>query len=214
MYVGRDRSSAVAGKTFPAFPVCNLKFYVSGKRPIVKTSSATMGSRVGIMKNLWFQFNPTDSHLPLYTCRSLKSPLHPRHANHIHLLKDETSCWVFIYNYWILIISKIRGFCTRNIPIILVRPPGSWAKTFPNTLRPRQNGRHFAEDIFKYIFLNENVIISAKISLTFVPNGPFNNIPALVKIMAWHRPGDNPLSEPTMVRLHICVTRPQWANGG
>ena len=26
-----------------------------------------------------------------------------------------------------------------------------------NTLRPRQNGRHFADDIFKLIFLNENV---------------------------------------------------------
>ena len=28
-----------------------------------------------------------------------------------------------------------------------------------NTLRPRQYGRHFAEDTFKRIFLNENVII-------------------------------------------------------
>ena len=26
-----------------------------------------------------------------------------------------------------------------------------------NTLRPRQNGRHFPDDIFKWIFLNENV---------------------------------------------------------
>ena len=26
-----------------------------------------------------------------------------------------------------------------------------------NTLRPRQNGRHFADDIFKCIFLNENI---------------------------------------------------------
>ena len=83
-----------------------------------------------------------------------------------------------------------------------------------NTLRPRQNGRHFADDTFKYIFLNENVIISAKISLKFVPKGPINNIAALVQIMAWRRPGDEPLSEPMMVRLptHICVTRPQWVN--
>ena len=28
-----------------------------------------------------------------------------------------------------------------------------------NTLRPRQDGRHFADNIFKYIFLNENVFI-------------------------------------------------------
>ena len=26
-----------------------------------------------------------------------------------------------------------------------------------NTLRPRQDGRHFPDDNFKYIFLNENV---------------------------------------------------------
>ena len=79
-----------------------------------------------------------------------------------------------------------------------------------NTLRPRKIGRHFA-DIAKCIFLNENVYISIKISLYFVPKGPINNIPALVQIMAWRRPGDKPLSEPMMVSLltHICVTRPQ-----
>ena len=49
-----------------------------------------------------------------------------------------------------------------------------------NTLRPRQNGRRFADDTFKRIFLNENARISIKISLKFVPNGPINNIPALV----------------------------------
>ena len=79
-----------------------------------------------------------------------------------------------------------------------------------NTLRPRQNERHFADDIFKYIFLNENVWIPIKISLKFVPKGRINNIPALVQIMAWRRPGDKPLSEPMMVSLptQICVTRP------
>ena len=43
-----------------------------------------------------------------------------------------------------------------------------------NTLRPRQNGRHFADDTFKRIFMNENVRISIKISLKFVPKGPIN----------------------------------------
>ena len=83
-----------------------------------------------------------------------------------------------------------------------------------NTLRPGQNGRHFADDIFKCIFVNENVWIPIKISLKFVPKGPNNNIPALVQIMAWRRPGDKALSEPMMVRLptHICVTRPRWVN--
>ena len=81
-----------------------------------------------------------------------------------------------------------------------------------NTLRPRQNGRLFADDSFKRIFLNENIRISTKNSLKFVPKGLINNIPALVLIMAWRRPGDKPLSEPMLVRslTHICVTRPQW----
>ena len=80
------------------------------------------------------------------------------------------------------------------------------------TLRPRQNGRHFADDILKCIFFNENARISLKISLEFVPKFRINNIPALVQIMAWRRSGDKPLSEPMMVSLltHICVTRPQW----
>ena len=81
-----------------------------------------------------------------------------------------------------------------------------------NTMRPRQNGRHFADDIFKCIFLNENIWILIKISLKFVPQRPINNIRALVQIMAWRRPGDKPLSGPMMVRLptHVCVTQPQW----
>ena len=49
--------------------------------------------------------------------------------------------------------------------------------TILNTLRPRQNGRQFPIDIFKWIFLNENVWISINISLKFVPKGPINNIP-------------------------------------
>ena len=83
------------------------------------------------------------------------------------------------------------------------------------TLRPRQNGRRFADDTFKRIFLNESVGISIKISLKFVQKGPINNNPALVQIMAWCRSGDKPLSEPMMNSLltHKCVTRPKWVNG-
>ena len=83
-----------------------------------------------------------------------------------------------------------------------------------NTLRLRQNGRHFADDVFTCIFLYENVWIPIKISLKFVHKCPINNIPSLVQIMVWRRPGNKPLSEPMMVSLptHICVTRPQWVN--
>ena len=83
---------------------------------------------------------------------------------------------------------------------------------FPfNTLRLRQNGRRFADDIFKCIFLKENDRIPIKISLKFVPRGQINKIPALIQIMAWRRPADKRLSEAMLASLltHICVTRPQ-----
>ena len=38
-----------------------------------------------------------------------------------------------------------------------------------NSFPPGQNGRHFADDDFKCIFVNENVCIVIEISLTFVP---------------------------------------------
>ena len=105
------------------------------------------------------------------------------------------------------IITRYNISCYYNIAIAAAKH--QWDL---NTLRPRQNGRHFPDDIFKSIFVNENVWILIKISLKFVPKVPINNIPALVRIMAWCRPGDKPLSEPMMVKLltHICVTRPQW----
>ena len=45
---------------------------------------------------------------------------------------------------------------------------------------PEQNGRHFADDIFKCIFVNEKFCILIKISLKFVPWGPIDNNTALV----------------------------------
>ena len=91
-------------------------------------------------------------------------------------------------------------------------PKGYKSGSIVNTLRPRQNGRHFPDDILKWIFFNENVWISIAISLQFVPKGQINNILALVQMMAWRRPGDKPLSEPMMVSLltHTCITPPQW----
>ena len=70
-----------------------------------------------------------------------------------------------------------------------------------NSLRPREDVRHFPDGIFKCILFNENVWILIKISLKFVPKGPINNIPTLVQIMTWRRTGDKPLSEPMMTQF-------------
>ena len=97
------------------------------------------------------------------------------------------------------------------IPLIWFMLSQYVMQMYVNTPRQKRNG-HFGDDILKCIFFNENVWIMIKITLKFVPKCPINNIPALIQTMAWHRPGDKPLSESMMVSLpmHICITRPQW----
>ena len=69
------------------------------------------------------------------------------------------------------------------------------------TLRPRQHGRNFADDIFMCIFFNENCCILIKFSLKYVRKRSIENNPALVEIMTWRRSGDKPLSQPMMNSL-------------
>ena len=95
-----------------------------------------------------------------------------------------------------MMVSGKSVSCNQSLPVHEISKQRS-PVTF-NTLRPRQNGRHFTDNIFKCSFLNENVWILINISLKVVPKGPINNIPALVQIMAWRRIGDKPLSEPKL----------------
>ena len=62
----------------------------------------------------------------------------------------------------------------------MVRSGGSTDYTESNTLRLKQNGRRFADDVFKCIFVNENVCILITNSLKFVQLTI--NIPALVQL--------------------------------
>ena len=84
------------------------------------------------------------------------------------------------------VVHEVNTVCLFTVPPCLCM----WDI---NSLRPRQNGRHFVDDIFKCIFLNKNVWIPITISLKFVPKGPTDNM---------------------MVRFptNICVSRPQWVN--
>ena len=49
-----------------------------------------------------------------------------------------------------------------------------------NSYPPGQFGRHFANDILRCIFMNENFCIWIKISPKFIPKDPIDNNPALV----------------------------------
>ena len=50
-----------------------------------------------------------------------------------------------------------------------------WMPVWFNSSPPGQNGRYFADDIFKRMFMNEFFLISIQISLKFVPKSPIDN---------------------------------------
>ena len=72
----------------------------------------------------------------------------------------------------------IIGNCRRDLA-------GSLGIFTVNTMRLRQNGHHFADESFKCIFFNEDLRISIKILLKFVPDGSINKKPPSIQIMAY-----------------------------
>ena len=117
------------------------------------------------------------------------------------------SFWNFIYFYvvvlsakfvrtdensllWVLAQFAVNIYCNRTR--FYIQNFGSEKKW------PRFRRRHFQMHILEWRCLN------------LTKNGPIDNIPALVQIMAWRRPGDKSLSEPMIVSLlsHTYVTGP------
>ena len=107
------------------------------------------------------------------------------------------SCFCEMYTSIVVVIE------TLSTKVILYKRRGIYLGSHQDngSLRLGQNDRHFPNDIFKCIFLNENVRLSIIISLKVVPSGQINNAPSLVQIMAWRRPGDKPVSEPMLLSL-------------
>ena len=121
-------------------------------------------------------------------------------------------CCCSLMKSW-LIMLFLHKICTRPIGRLVSQFYSSLGCFYPSGTTGRVvSSNTVPDDIFKCIFLKENISIQIQISSKFVPRRPINNMPALVLIMAWRRPGDKPLSEPMMISLptHICVTRPQW----
>ena len=98
-----------------------------------------------------------------------------------------------------------------GIYVSLVQDLGwDWLSVSINSSPPGQNGRHFTDDIFKCIVMNEKICILIRISLKFVPKGPINIKSGLVEIMAWCQTGDKPLSEPVLTQVIDVCTRGRW----
>ena len=116
-----------------------------------------------------------------------------KNASYLLVTTDNNSLLVQARD-WHQLDNKLlpEPMMTQITDTCITRP--QWVNSSP----PGQNGRHFPDNIFKCIFMSENFCILIWISLKFVPKVPINNIPALIQIMAWRRPGDKPLSEPIL----------------
>ena len=62
-----------------------------------------------------------------------------------------------------------------------------------NTLELEQNGRHFADDIYNYIFSKENICLLIQILLASVSKNPTDVKSVLVHVVAWRPTGGKPL---------------------
>ena len=108
--------------------------------------------------------------------------------------------------------SKVRKFCIMSILHQSAETRLIWRS------RPIDNYRNkvcdndvFDADIFQTTFKNVNVWIFIKISLTFLPKSPIDNISVLLQVLAWRRPDDKSLSAPMMV-LFTDAYMPQWVD--
>ena len=98
-----------------------------------------------------------------------------------------TSLWKW---YQFPALLRILKVTMKSVYITATYKMCDWEKNFcVEILKPRQNDRYFADDISEFIFWTENIWVSIEIWLKFVPEGPIYNIPVLVQIMVWRRPG-------------------------
>ena len=73
-----------------------------------------------------------------------------------------------------------------------------YVHTISRVMKSAQNGRDVADNIFKCIFLKDNVFILFWNPIKLVPEVPIDSKWVLVQIMAWRRAKDEPLFEPLM----------------
>ena len=89
--------------------------------------------------------------------------------------------------------------------IVVYRTGVCWnlCERFIKTLGPRQNGRHFADEIFGSIFLCEKFFW---FQFCCLPNDLIKNSPALARIMAYIRTDDKPFSDIYIyIYIYICI---------
>ena len=107
----------------------------------------------------------------------------------------------FAPTYYIVSAVNVYGrqapLGTRTSGALLLR----WTTLIPDMDSPGQNGRHFADDIFKCVFMTEKFCISIRISRKFVSKGPIDKKSVLIYVMALRRTDDKPLPESILTQF-------------
>ena len=109
----------------------------------------------------------------------------------MNTVHDNVMTWKYLLHYWPF-VRGIRKCYLQYWFIILFAV---------NKVRQRQNGCHFAHDIFRCIFFHEKCCILIPITLKFIPYGSVNTKTALVLVMAEDCTDNKPLPEP-VIRYH------------
>ena len=121
---------------------------------------------------------------------------------------------VFKLNWTMLLVFGKLHYCHFTFSDIVFKL--NWTMLlvfgFSNTCVPCLT--HWGRDKMAVIFQTtfSKLFSWIKMYLFRLNLSEINNIPALVQIMAWCRPGDKPLSKPMLFSLlkDMCVTWPQW----
>ena len=98
----------------------------------------------------------------------------------------------------------------------MISSEGSWPMSGARKVRafnssPQgQNGRHFTDHIFKWIFVNEKLCISIWIWLKFVSDGQTYMKSALVQVTVWSGTDNTPLFEWMLTQFTNVYMRHWW----
>ena len=149
-------------------------------------------------------------YIPFFSSRGWSYARHSHCTPSSQLLHcyGQRVCMYIIYVYIVCITLAVHAlvihYCWGNHMTVsmIARMLVGWRLV--DTLWPRQNCRHFIDDI-------ETTWVSLRILLKSVHKVRITIIPVLVQIMPWRRPGNKPLSGEIIIissLTHLCVTRP------
>ena len=105
---------------------------------------------------------------------------------------------IWIYKFHCLVLWNSLEIVIYNCQPALGTKHFCFWLPFVYTVRPEQNCWSFADDFFKYFFLNENVWIFHSWSLF---QSSYQQYVSLIRILAWHWSTDKLLPEPVVTTL-------------